>query len=82
MIEVIRPYIKDDALLRSLDEATLMGFFIGELYEEAEAQAREWIESAGYDRSSARVRDGSADPVYARRLRRCHVDSSQPNCIC
>ena len=53
VIEVIRPYIKDDALLRSLDEATLMGFFLGELYEEAEAQACQWIESTGYDRSSA-----------------------------
>ena len=53
VIEVIRPYIKDDALLRSLDEASLMGFFLGELFEEAEAQARQWIESAGYDRSSA-----------------------------
>ncbi len=53
VIEVIRPYIKDDALLRSLNEATLMGFFLGELYEEAEAQARQWIESAGYDRSNA-----------------------------
>ena len=53
VIEVIRPYIKDDALVRSLDEATLMGFFLGELYEEAEAQARLWIKSAGYDRSSA-----------------------------
>ena len=53
VIEVIRPYIKDDALLRSLDEATLMGFFLGGLYEEAEAQACQWIESVGYDRSSA-----------------------------
>ena len=53
VIEVIRPHIKDDTLLRSLDEATLIGFFLGELYEEAEAQACQWIESAGYDRTSA-----------------------------
>ena len=30
-----------------------MGFFLGELYEEAEAKACQWIESAGYDRTSA-----------------------------
>ncbi len=45
MIEVLRPHIEDEALLESLDDAILLGFFLGGMREEAEAQARKWIET-------------------------------------
>ncbi len=46
MIEVLRPHIDDQTLLKSLDDAILLGFFLGGMDEEAEAQARQWIAEA------------------------------------
>ncbi len=46
MIEVLRPYIDDEALLDSLDDAVLLGFFLGGMREQAQTQAAKWIESA------------------------------------
>lgn len=46
MIEVLRPYIQDDARLKSLDDAALLGLFLGGMNEQAESQAIKWIEAA------------------------------------
>ncbi|MGB0743377.1 MAG: hypothetical protein ACPGSB_02520 [Opitutales bacterium] len=46
IINVLRPHISDETLLKSLDDAILLGFFRGGMREEAEKQAREWIEVA------------------------------------
>lgn len=46
MIEVFRPYIEDPVRLREMDDAILMGFFLGGMLDEAEAQARRLIEAA------------------------------------
>jgi hypothetical protein len=53
IIEVLRPYIEDEALLKSLDDSALLAFFLGGLKNEAEAQARKWIEAAGPAHESA-----------------------------
>jgi hypothetical protein len=53
IIEVLRPYIEDEALLKSLEDAALLAFFLGGLKDEAEAQARKWIEAASPAHESA-----------------------------
>jgi hypothetical protein len=53
IIEVLRPYIEDEALLESLEDAALLAFFLGGLKDEAETQARKWIEAASPAHASA-----------------------------
>lgn len=45
VINVLRPFIEDQALLRSLEDTRLLALFRAGRVEEAEAQAREWIAS-------------------------------------
>ena len=50
-IDIISPYIEDEAVLKQLNENLLLGFFQGGMREEAEVEARKWIkeaEPAGY----------------------------------
>ena len=46
IIEVLRPHIKNEAILESLEDATLLGFFLGGLDQEAEEMSRKWIQNA------------------------------------
>ena len=46
IIEVLRPHIENKAVLDSLEDAALLGFFLGELDQEAEEMSRKWIRDA------------------------------------
>ncbi len=46
IIETIRPYIEDADRLRELDDAILMGFYLGGMRERAETQARRLIKDS------------------------------------
>lgn len=52
-IDVISPYIEDEAVLKQLKENLLLGFFQGGMREEAEVEARKWIKEAEPAGSSA-----------------------------
>ena len=45
-IDIISPYIEDEAVLKQLKENLLLGFFQGGMREEAEVEARKWIKEA------------------------------------
>ena len=52
-IDIISPYIEDEAVLKQLKENLLLGFFQGGMREEAEVEARKWIKEAEPAGSSA-----------------------------
>lgn len=52
-IDIISPYIEDEAVLKQLEENLLLGFFQGGMREEAEVEARKWIKDAEPAGSSA-----------------------------
>ncbi|MEC8614709.1 MAG: hypothetical protein VXY17_04830 [Verrucomicrobiota bacterium] len=52
-IDIISPYIEDEAVLKQLKENLLLGFFQGGMCEEAEVEARKWIKEAEPAGSSA-----------------------------
>ena len=52
-IDIISPYIEDEAVLKQLKENLLLGFFQGGMREEAEVEARKWITEAEPAGSSA-----------------------------
>ena len=52
-IDIISPYIEDEAVLKQLEENLLLGFFQGGMREEAEVEARKWIKQAEPAGSSA-----------------------------
>ena len=52
-IDIISPYIEDEAVLKQLKENLLLGFFKGGMREEAEVEARKWIKEAEPAGSSA-----------------------------
>ena len=52
-IDVISPYIEDEAVLKQLKENLLLGFFQGGMRKEAEVEARKWIKKAEPAGSSA-----------------------------
>ena len=52
-IDVISPYIDDEAVLKQLKENLLLGFFQGGMRKEAEVEARKWIKKAEPAGSSA-----------------------------
>ena len=52
-IDIISPYIEDEAVLKQLKEKLLLGFFQGGMREEAEVEARKWIKEAEPAGSSA-----------------------------
>ena len=52
-IDMISPYIEDEAVLKQLKENLLLGFFQGGMREEAEVEARKWITEAEPAGSSA-----------------------------
>ena len=52
-IDIISPYIEDEAVLKQLEENLLLGFFHGGMREEAEVEARKWIKQAEPAGSSA-----------------------------
>ena len=52
-IDIISPYIEDEAVLKQLKENLLLGFFHGGMREEAEVEARKWIKEAEPAGSSA-----------------------------
>lgn len=53
IIEVIRPYIEDQSLLNSMDQAVMLGLFLGGMQKEAADQAREWINQNSVSGASA-----------------------------
>lgn len=52
-IDIISPYIEDEAVLKQLKENLLLGFFQGGMRDEAEVEARKWIKEAEPAGSSA-----------------------------
>lgn len=52
-IDIISPYIEDEAVLKLLKENLLLGFFQGGMRDEAEVEARKWIKEAEPAGSSA-----------------------------
>ena len=53
IIEVLRPHIENEARLKSLDEAILLGFFKANMRDRARRRARRWIADAGRAPDSA-----------------------------
>ena len=45
-IDIISPYVEDEAVIKQLKENLLLGFFQGGMREEAEVEARKWIKEA------------------------------------
>ena len=52
-IDIISPYIEDEAVLKQLEENLLLGFFQGGMRDEAEVEARKWTKEAEPAGSSA-----------------------------